>query len=310
MAIKKEFKTLDQQIDILKGKGLVIDNVEKVKKILFRENYFFINGYRYIFYKSQEDRTFIEGTTFDELYAFFLFDRNIRNIMFKNILIVENNIKSVMSYVLSKKYGIKEKDYLKFTNFSRDSLKTRRVNDVLGKMKRQIKINSKQHSATLHYITNYGYIPMWILVKVLSFGIISELYSILKDEDKEEIANYYGIKFNELEIFLSVTANYRNLCAHEDILFDHKTQRDIPNTKYHEILNIPKVNDSYVYGKNDFFSVIIIMKHMLTEEEFRLLIYEIGYEIDLLDGKVSTIPLSKILHRIGFVDNWRNILEQ
>lgn len=310
MAIKKEFKTLDQQIDILKGKGLVIDNVEKVKKILFRENYFFINGYRYIFYKSQEDRTFIEGTTFDELYAFFLFDRNIRNIMFKNILIVENNIKSVMSYVLSKKYGIKEKDYLKFTNFSRDSLKTRRVNDVLGKMKRQIKINSKQHSATLHYITNYGYIPMWILVKVLSFGIISELYSILKDEDKEEIANYYGIKLNELEIFLSVTANYRNLCAHEDILFDHKTQRDIPNTKYHEILNIPKVNDSYVYGKNDFFSVIIIMKHMLTEEEFRLLIYEIGYEIDLLDGKVSTIPLSKILHRIGFVDNWRNILEQ
>lgn len=310
MALKKEFKTLDQQVDILKSKGLIVENEEKVKKILFRENYFFINGYRYIFYKSQEDRTFIEGTTFDELYAFFLFDRNIRNIMFKNILIIENNIKSVMSYVMSKKYGIKEKDYLRFTNFSRDSLKSKRVNDVLGKMKRQIKINSKQHTATLHYITNYGYIPMWILVKVLSFGIISELYSILKEEDKEEIANYYEIKSDVLDIFLSVTANYRNLCAHEDILFDHKTQRDIPDTKYHEKLNIPKVDDKYVYGKNDFFSVIIIMKHLLTEEEFRLLLYEIGYEIDLLDGKVSTIPLSKILHRIGFIDNWRNLLEE
>lgn len=309
MALKKEFKTLDQQIDILKGKGLVIENVDKVKKILFRENYFFINGYRYIFYKSKDDRTFIEGTSFDELYAFFLFDRNIRNIMFKNILIVENNIKSVMSYIMSKKYGIREKDYLRFTNFSRDSLKTRKVNDVLGKMKRQIKINSKQHSATLHYIMNYGYIPMWILVKVLSFGIVSELYSILRNEDMEEIANYYEISPNELEIFLSVTANYRNLCAHEDILFDHKTQRNIPDTKYHELLNIPKVDGEYVYGKNDFFSVIIIMKHLLTKEEFRLLIYEIGYEIDLLDGKVSSIPLSKILHRVGFVDNWRDILE-
>ncbi len=309
MALKKEFKTLDQQIDILKGKGLVIENVDKVKKILFRENYFFINGYRYIFYKSKDDRTFIEGTSFDELYAFFLFDRNIRNIMFKNILIVENNIKSVMSYIMSKKYGIREKDYLKFTNFSRDSLKTRKVNDVLGKMKRQIKINSKQHSATLHYIMNYGYIPMWILVKVLSFGIVSELYSILRNEDMEEIANYYEINPNELEIFLSVTANYRNLCAHEDILFDHKTQRNIPDTKYHQLLNIPKVDGEYVYGKNDFFSVIIIMKHLLTKEEFRLLIYEIGYEIDLLDGKVSSIPLSKILHRVGFVENWRDILE-
>jgi abortive infection bacteriophage resistance protein len=229
--------------------------------------------------------------------------------MFKNILIVENNIKSVMSYIMSKKYGIREKDYLRFTNFSRDSLKTRKVNDVLGKMKRQIKINSKQHSATLHYIMNYGYIPMWILVKVLSFGIVSELYSILRNEDMEEIANYYEISPNELEIFLSVTANYRNLCAHEDILFDHKTQRNIPDTKYHELLNIPKVDGEYVYGKNDFFSVIIIMKHLLTKEEFRLLIYEIGYEIDLLDGKVSSIPLSKILHRVGFVDNWRDILE-
>ena len=125
----------------------------------------------------------------------------------------------------------------------------------------------------------------------------------------EEIANYYEISPNELEIFLSVTANYRNLCAHEDILFDHKTQRNIPDTKYHELLNIPKVDGEYVYGKNDFFSVIIIMKHLLTKEEFRLLIYEIGYEIDLLDGKVSSIPLSKILHRVGLVDNWRDILE-
>lgn len=309
MAFKKEFKTLDQQIDILKSKGLIIDSDEKVKKILFRENYFFINGYRYIFYKSQNEREFIEGSTFDELYAFFLFDRNVRNIMFKNILIIENNIKSVMSYVLSKKYGIKEKDYLKVSNFTKDFSKSRRVSDVISKIRRQIKINSKQHSATLHYITNYGYVPMWIMVKVLSFGIISELYSILKDEDKKEIADYYGVPFENLEIFLAVTANYRNLCAHEDILFDHKTQREIPNTIYHEKLNIPKVSDEYVYGKNDFFSVIIIMKHMLTEEEFRLLLYEIGYEIDLLDGKVSSIPLSKILHRLGFVDNWRDILE-
>ncbi len=309
MAFKKEFKTLDQQIDILKSKGLIIDSDEKVKKILFRENYFFINGYRYIFYKSQNEREFIEGSTFDELYAFFLFDRNVRNIMFKNILIIENNIKSVMSYVLSKKYGIKEKDYLKVSNFTKDFSKSRRVSDVISKIRRQIKINSKQHSATLHYITNYGYVPMWIMVKVLSFGIISELYSILKDEDKKEIADYYGVPFENLEIFLAVTANYRNLCAHEDILFDHKTQREIPNTIYHEKLNIPKVSDEFVYGKNDFFSVIIIMKHMLTEEEFRLLLYEIGYEIDLLDGKVSSIPLSKILHRLGFVDNWRDILE-
>lgn len=307
MAKRKEFKTLDEQIEILKSKGLVINNEEKAKKILFRENYFFINGYRHIFLKSPKDRIFIEGTTFDELYGLFVFDRNIRNIMFKNILIVENNIKSIMSYQLSKKYGIKEKEYLKPSNFTKDFTKVRQVADVLNKMKRQIRVNGKQHSATLHYVTNYGYIPMWILVKVLSFGIISELYSILKDEDKEAIADYYNVDSESLEIFLTVTSNYRNLCAHEDILFDHQTQKDILNNKYHRLLNIPMVEDRYIYGKNDLFSMIIIMKYMLTPEEFRLLVYEIGYEIDLLDGKVSSIPLSKILNRIGFPENWRDI---
>ena len=113
-------------------------------------------------------------------------------------------------------------------------------------MKRQIRVNAKQHTATLHYLTNYGYIPMWILVKVLSFGIVSELYNILKHEDKKEIAKYYGIEEEELSIFLPVMSNYRNLCAHEDILYNHKTQRGIPNNKYHHILNIPVNNDEYI----------------------------------------------------------------
>ena len=99
-------------------------------------------------------------------------------------MIVENNIKSLISYELSKKYGFKEKEYLNPKNFTQDSLKVRQVKDVLNKMKRQIRINGRKHSATLHYLSNYGYIPMWILVKVLSFGIIAELYAILKAEWK------------------------------------------------------------------------------------------------------------------------------
>ena len=109
---KKEFRTLDEQIDILKSKDLVINDVDEVKDVLLRENYFFINGYRYLFFDKNKNRKFISGTRFEELYSAFLFDRNIRNIMFKNLLVVENNIKSIISYQLSKKYGFKEKDYL------------------------------------------------------------------------------------------------------------------------------------------------------------------------------------------------------
>lgn len=303
----KEFKTLDEQIEILKNRGLVINDIDGTKRLLLRENYFFINGYRHIFLKNRNGNEFIKGTTFEELYAVFQFDRNFRNILFKNLLIVENNLKSILSYCLSKKYGIKEKDYLKPSNFSQDIKKIRQVNDVLSKIKRQIKLNGRQHSATLHYLSNYGYVPLWILVKLLSFGMINELYSILKPEDKLLIAEYYNLDVETLGIYIGLLSNYRNLCAHEDVVYDHKTQKEIPDTRYHRILDIPTMNDEYEYGKNDIYAVIIMLKQVLDERDFSSFIGEVSYELSLLDGRVEVIPQRKILDRMGFPENWEDI---
>ena len=306
---KKTFKTLDEQVEILRSKGLIITDVEKTKSVLLRENYFFISGYRHLFMKSRRDELFIPGTTFEELYAMFIFDRRVRNIFFKNLLIVENNIKSLMSYQLSKKYGYKERDYLNPRNFSKDPMKIRQVHDVLNKVKRQIRVNGKQHSATMHYMTNYGYIPLWILVKVLSFGIVSEVYGILDNSDQSEIAGLYNLDSQTLIIYLSILANYRNLCAHEDILYDHRTQKVIPDSKYHHQLAIDMTDGEYNYGKNDLFAVVIIFRQLLTDNEFREFVNEVGYEIDMLEGKTSTVPINSFLNRIGFPDNWREIVE-
>ena len=236
----KIFRNLDEQINILKNKDLTIKDEEQVKQILLRENYFFISGYRHLLMKNYKDKTFIKGSTFEELYAIFNFDRHIRNICFKNILIIENNIKSIVSYQLSKKYGFQEKNYLNPKNYTEDPIKLRQVHDVLNKMRKQLAFNGKKHTATMHYLTNYGYIPMWILVKVLSFGLMSEFYCILKQEDKQEIADLYNINYQEMEVFLYLLANFRNICAHEDILYDHRTQRSIPDNNIHKTLKIEK----------------------------------------------------------------------
>jgi len=306
---KKIFKTLDEQVEILQSRGLIISDVTKAKEILIRENYFFLSGYRHMFLRANQDEKFITGTTFEELYGAFLFDRRIRNIMFKYILIVENNLKSIISYELSRRYGYKEKDYLNPKNFTQDSIKSRQVKDVLNKMKRQIRVNGRKHTATMHYLDNYGYVPMWILVKVLSLGIVSELYNILKLDDKLVIADLYHIDIETLGIYISLLANFRNICAHEDILYDYRTQRVIPDNKYHQMLNIDKTDDEYIYGKNDLFALLIMLKQMLSEDEFHDLLGEISYEVDHLDGIINVVPLNHILNRIGFPDNWRNIEE-
>ncbi len=305
----KVFKTIQEQISILEQKGLIIDDYLFTEDILIRENYFFISGYRHLFLKSYKDRNFIKGTTFRELYALFNFDRQVRNIIFKNLLIIENNMKSIISYQLSKKYGFREKDYLKPENFTKAPDKQRQLSDTLKKMKRQIRVNGAQHSATSHYLNNYGYIPLWVVVKVLSFGIVGELYTVMKREDQEEIANIYDLSVNNLLTYLPILSNYRNLCAHEDILYDHRTQKIIGDTKYHDGLDIPTTDGEYIYGKDDLFALIIILKQLLRSEEFRLLINELSYEVDVLCGKLKVINIGKVLDTMGFPRNFREILD-
>jgi len=306
--MRKEFKTLGEQLNILKDRGLIIEDEIDAEEALLRENYFFIMGYRHLFLKSARENNFIPGTTFSEIYALFQFDRCFRNIIFKNVLVIENQLKSVTSYQLSKKYGYKEKEYLNPKNFTQDKDKARRVKDLIDKMKRQIRVNATHHNATVHYINNYGYIPLWVLVKVLSFGIVCELYTILKKEDQIEIAEAFSTTPNVLEDVLVILSNYRNLCAHEDIVFEHRTERVIPDTKYHEYMNIPKMDGDYIYGKNDLFAVIIIFKILLNKKDFRLMMKEIEYEIELLDGRVDTIPIEKILDRMGFPKDYIEII--
>ena len=305
----KVFKTIQEQISILESKGLIIDDYLFTEDILIRENYFFISGYRHLFLKSPKDRNFIKGTTFRELYALFNFDRQVRNIVFKNLLIIENNLKSIISYQLSKKYGFREKDYLKPENFTKVPDKQRQLSDTLKKMKRQIRVNGAQHSATSHYLKNYGYIPLWVVVKVLSFGIVGELYTVMKREDQEEIANIYDLSINNLLTYLPILSNYRNLCAHEDILYDHRTQKIIGDTRYHDGLDIPTTDGEYIYGKDDLFALIIILKQLLRPDEFRLLINELSYEIDILCGKLKVINIGKVLDTMGFPRNFREILD-
>ena len=303
----KTFKTLDEQIDILKNKGLVIEDIDETRKILLRENYFFLSGYRHLFLESDSKR-FLDGTTFRELYAMFTFDRQIRNIIFKNILIVENNLKSILAYVMSKNHGFKENNYLNPNNFVKDSKKKKQINDLIRKMKRQISVNGKQHAATAHYLINYGYIPLWVVVKVLSFGIVGELYTILQYQDQLEIANAFGVDVLSMIEYLPLLANYRNLCAHEDICYNNKTQKAIEDTKYHRMLYITKSDGEYIYGKNDLFAIVIILKFILDKDDFTLFMNEISYEIDRLAGKLKVIRIDKVLYAMGFPNNYKEIV--
>ena len=93
-----------------------------------------------------------------------------------------------------------------------------------------------------------------------------------------------------------------------DILFENKTQKSIDNTIYHEKLNINKIEEEYIYGKNDLFALIIILKQMLSEEDFKNMVLELSNATNALNYNINTIKIEKVLNRMGFPLNWKDIM--
>lgn len=92
------FRTYDQQIDILKNqKGLIISDETITKESLINIGYFsLIGGYKYPF-KNPMTRKYI-NTTFEDIYALYKFDRELRELTFKYLCEVEMKIRQVISY--------------------------------------------------------------------------------------------------------------------------------------------------------------------------------------------------------------------
>lgn len=96
-----------------------------------------------------------------------------------------------------------------------------------------------------HYMLNYGYIPLWVLINSVTLGLISKFYSNMKDNDKNNVARKFGLSSNALVVFLKVLTIFRNACAHDERFYNLKAmnvagkKNRIKSTVYH-ITNLRK----------------------------------------------------------------------
>ena len=120
--MEKTFKTIDEQIEILKSRNIVIDDDEKAYKLLSKNNYYYlINGYKNLFLDETNKEEYIKNTRLQEIYFLYQFDKNIKINFLKYLLLIENEIDTYIAYEFSKSYG--HKDYLVLKNFNNSNKK-------------------------------------------------------------------------------------------------------------------------------------------------------------------------------------------
>ena len=92
---EKKFKTIDEQLEILKSRGLIIEDESVAKEFLLYNNYYRVSGYSLTLRKND---IFYESTTFQNIIDIYNFDHEFRHIILKYIENIEVKFKSIYAY--------------------------------------------------------------------------------------------------------------------------------------------------------------------------------------------------------------------
>lgn len=234
----------------------------------------------------KENGKYIEGTTFENIVDLYLFEMELRHILFSLIEHIEVYLRAVITNYFSLKYGnfrYKDLSNYKKKNFQKSTLK---------ELEREIKRNKK--SPFIHnFEKNYegGEIPFYAAIEVASFGTLFKMYKNMENEDKKEIAKEFEVDYIYLESWIENLSYVRNICAHYGRLYGAK------------LTKTSKLYRAYLrqgISNNTIFASIINLK-ILANQEY----YEKFYsDLSEIINKYPSVELKYL----GFVDNWQEIL--
>lgn len=300
---EKVFRDTRTQIGILKSRGVIIKNKRIAKQLIRNTNYYnLINGYKEPFLQSNTSyEKYFSGTTFEEIYALYEFDRKLRIITLEYILEIEKQVKSLIACCFSKVHG--HKNYLKLENF--DTLgqkKYGQVSNLLSSLYKKISLNIDKDLSVSHYVSGKNYIPLWVLVNTLSMGDISKFYSNMVQRERNDVARRlkWGVREHQLASCLFFLSTIRNRCAHDERLYSYLSYVDLCNNKYFHYFH--KTSNT-----NSYFAVMVAFKMLLSTQRYQTYHKQIESLFNELSSQLSTISIKKIRGKMGIPDNWRRL---
>ena len=268
--------SIDDQIRLLKARGLIIENEDDAKHSLNNISYYHLSGYFKPF--QNDDDTYIESTTFQNILDLYYFDRKLRLHFLNALERIEKSFKTQFVYQLSLAMG------------------SHCLTDDSAFAKHKDKINKNLSESKEPFIKNFrekysnAYPPLWILAEILSFGDILNIYNRSLDAQmKKKIADHYKLGWVYLYSWLENLREIRNICAHYSRLWNRIITRHLRQGEEYPQLQY----------NNHIFDAIIITKILLDTvsptfewlSEIKKLIEE--YHVDV--------------HKMGFPDNWEEL---
>ena len=210
----KPFKTIIEQIEILKARGLLIDDEIYASRVLSNINYYRLSGYTLTLRRNDK---FYKNVTLQQVMQIYKFDVELRVQLLYLLEYIEVSFRTHLGYYHAKEYGplgynnkesfANEKYYLKFYQ---------EIHHMIGK-------NGKNEIFINHHNEKYdGKFPFWVIVELMSFGCLSRAFKNLNQEIKIEICknHYDSIPYYYIDNWLQAFVILRNICAHRGRIYN------------------------------------------------------------------------------------------
>ena len=281
-AYKKPHLSFDQQLDLLKARGLEVTDDTAALAYLTRIGYYRLSAYWYPLRRpliSQDPATlklkvtredqFCLGIKFEHALSMYVFDKRLRLLLLDAIERIEVSMRVDISHTLGRRDTFAHMNAeMLHGNFTkkRNHFGQTAYQDWITKYNKVL-ARSKEDFFK-HYKKNYGLpLPIWVSVELWDFGMLSTFYKGMQAADKSAIAAKYCLEdFTVMESWLRTLNFVRNVAAHHSRLWNKNLvdQPKLPKTgeiaAFDPIVNAPHVSQEV---STRLYSVICILIHML-----------------------------------------------
>lgn len=225
----KSATTIDQQLNLLKSRGLTVSDMDKAREILLDIGYYRLGFYLFPFEKSYPElrnrsHEYIEGASFEDAVNLYYFDFDLRLLLMRYLNRIEIAFRTSLIYHLSNKYKSNPVWFISPAVVNRPYARDFELKVYTPDFKRNPVIHR-------HHLKNPNdrFAPAWKTLEFMTFGAVMKLYEQLKErEDKIFIAHKFGIRqVVTFESYMHTIRQVRNACAHGLLLYDLKLPQGI-----------------------------------------------------------------------------------
>ncbi|MDY2965275.1 MAG: Abi family protein [Megasphaera massiliensis] len=309
----KEFRSIEQQVQILEKRKLKIDNRDKVKRYLLTQNYYnIINGYANYFPRKGDQYT--GGTSFDEISHLYVFEREVKQALLRAILTVETHFTAIFAHRFAEANANIPYAYLNINCYDKD--KAVEAISTISRLAKKIEHYKKHKGSSIaHYVNQHHDVPIWVLANYLDFGELKYMFSkstlSVQNAVAKDMLNFIRehlpasvliIPFSP-EVMYSFIENIndvRNICAHNNRLLGFTCRRD---SKYWGPLH-DQYNITPDMQRNTVYSVFLSLQCFLSKNEYGAVHNTIRKECNKLETRMKTIHYNEILAKLGFPEDW------